>query len=328
VAQSYRSREEAEAAKADLEAVATRRSVREAAEAYVKSLRARGLAEVSADRAWRHLMRFFALKTSDGGALRGVTPARVRAIYQQQATTSKPDTHQNGLKAARTFFNWCIEQGWRSDNPVAKTKPVGVRNKGKEQLRLTEARTLTAYCLARAVGEVEPFALRRQCRPVVPSTPEGAIGVLACFYLDCRVSEVVNRQARDIDDEGRLFWIPKAKTMAGRRCLPVPDVLAPLLVELARGKRPDERIFTLDRHEMLKECHRLCLEAGVPKVSLHGLRGSGASIAAEHGAAIKAISEAMGHTRESMTRGHYVRQDAAAAGQQKRLLKMMKGGRS
>jgi hypothetical protein len=32
---------------------------------------------------------------------------------------------------------------------------------------------------------------------------------------------------RDLDDEGRLLWIPETKTEAGKRTLPVPEVLNP-----------------------------------------------------------------------------------------------------
>jgi integrase len=324
---SAATRAEAETAKASLLKEISGRTMRDAMVDYLAAGKARGLAKATTDRAEFHLKRFFSLKAGEGGMLRDLTPSKLKAIYDAQSKASKADTHRNGLSEVKAFLGWCVEQGWLRANPAAKVKPIGRRNKGKEQLRLTEARAFTAYCLERAAGAparvvVEPG---RACRPTVPSTSEGALGVLCAFYLDCRASEIVERPARDIDDEGRLFWIPKAKTPAGRRHLSVPDVLAPLLADAARGKRSDERVFRMTRHDLLRECHRLCREAGVTIVSLHGLRGSGASIAAEHGASIKAISEAMGHTRESVTRGHYVRQDAAAAGQQKRLLAAMAG---
>ena len=39
----------------------------------------------------------------------------------------------------------------------------------------------------------------------------------------------------DRDDEGKLLWIPDSKTEAGRRTLQVPELLRPMLNELARG---------------------------------------------------------------------------------------------
>ena len=37
--------------------------------------------------------------------------------------------------------------------------------------------------------------------------------------------EITSRQVRDVDDRGRLLWIPASKTPAGRRTLEVPEIL-------------------------------------------------------------------------------------------------------
>ena len=41
---------------------------------------------------------------------------------------------------------------------------------------------------------------------------------------------------RDLDDDGKLLWIPDSKTEAGRRTLQVPELLRPMLKALAEGK--------------------------------------------------------------------------------------------
>ena len=49
------------------------------------------------------------------------------------------------------------------------------------------------------------------------------------LLMGMRASEMVSRVVRDLDDEGRLLWIPDSKTEAGRRKLQVPELLQPYL---------------------------------------------------------------------------------------------------
>jgi integrase len=58
-----------------------------------------------------------------------------------------------------------------------------------------------------------------------------------------RASEIVSRVVRDLDDDGRLLWIPTSKTEAGRRNLRVPDTLRPYLQRLAADRKPLDLLF-------------------------------------------------------------------------------------
>ena len=85
-------------------------------------------------------------------------------------------------------------------------------------------------------------------------------------YLALRGGEVVNIRKRDVDDGGRLLWIPDSKTESGRRTLVVADVIRPLLQERARqcGDSPDARLFAHGRGWVLYNVKRLCRAVGVP----------------------------------------------------------------
>ena len=63
----------------------------------------------------------------------------------------------------------------------------------------------------------------------------GALGAMVTLLLGLRAGEVVSRIVRDLDNGGRLLWIPSSKTEAGRRTLEVPEVLQPHLQALAEG---------------------------------------------------------------------------------------------
>jgi integrase len=110
-----------------------------------------------------------------------------------------------------------------------------------------------------------------------------------------------------------LLDITAAKTEAGERTLKLPKALQPLLGKLAKGKSPDERLFTEgDRHWVLRSVQRCCKAAGVQVVTSHGLRGTHAKIAREVGMSGVALAAAMGHESENTTTEHYAGRAAVA----------------
>jgi integrase len=62
---------------------------------------------------------------------------------------------------------------------------------------------------------------------------------LLALVIGMRANEIVSRVVRDLDDDGKLLWIPDSKTEAGRRRLQVPELLRPLVKALAEGKSPE-----------------------------------------------------------------------------------------
>ena len=103
---------------------------------------------------------------------------------------------------------------------------IGKQSKGKPQLRIDEARKLEALALKRAQGG-----------------DTAALGTLLMIYLGLRQGEVAARVARDIDDDGRVLWVPFGKTKNARRRLKIPEQIRPLVQRLAQSKRPDELLF-------------------------------------------------------------------------------------
>ncbi len=90
--------------------------------------------------------------------------------------------------------------------------------------------------------------------------------------------------ARDLDDDGKLLWIPDSKTEAGRRTLQVPELLRPLLKGLAEGKSPEAKLFGHHWRDWVRKwVKRICEAAGVPKVTAHGMRGLHSTLAVENG---------------------------------------------
>ena len=149
-----------------------------------------------------------------------------------------------------------------------------------------------------------------------------------CLLMGMRCSEVVSRVVRDLDDEGRLFWIPDSKTLAGRRKLQVPDYLQPYLVALAKGREPTAALFGEHWRDWPRRwVQRICKAAGVPKVSAHAMRGLHSTLAVDSGITSHAVAAALGHESFKTTAESYAQRDAVASAQQKRVLGVLKGGR-
>jgi hypothetical protein len=67
-----------------------------------------------------------------------------------------------------------------------------------------------------------------------------------------------------LDGKGTLLDITDATTSAGERTLRLPTKLQPLLAGLAKGKKPDERLFgDVDRHWLRRVVKQCCKAAGV-----------------------------------------------------------------
>jgi integrase len=277
------------------------------------------------DTAYR-LGMFFGEVGEDGAVIRGlddealssITPKRGADLYaglRRRKTKSgkqlSVDSHRNILAETKSFLKWCAGKKWIARNPLDEVEGVGKRRHGKEQLRIDEARRWQAKAIE--------FADRGE---------EGAIAAMMCLLMGMRCSEVVSRVMRDLDDEGRLLWIPDSKTMAGRRKLQVPGVLQPYLVDLAKGQAPTAALFGEHwRDWPRKWVQRICEAAAVPKVTAHAMRGLHSTLAVDSGITSHAVAAALGHESFKTTAESYAQRDAVASAQQKRVLGVLAGGK-
>jgi integrase len=246
-----------------------------------------------------------------------VTPLKGQGYYDlvRQRTTraGKPmsvDSHRAILAAAKTFLGWCVNRKWITRNPLAEVKEIGKRRHGKEQLRIGEARKWKDKAVEMA-----------------QRGSSGAVAALMALVMGLRASEIVGRVVRDVDDEGKLLWIPTSKTEAGKRTLQIPEVLRPFLLALVKGKRSDELLFGHHYRDWVRDwVHRICQAAGVPKVTAHGMRGLPGTIAVEAGVTGHLVAAALGHESEEITYQSYVKESALADTRQRRLLTVLDGG--
>lgn len=243
----------------------------------------------------------------DSSLLRSTTPVKCAARYAELAGSMAVDTHRNTLNETKTFFRWVVEQKWLGASPVESIKGIGRRKRGKPQLRMDEARRWSDVAFERAAkGDA------------------GAIAAIMTLYMDLRAGEVTSRQVRDLDDGGRVLWIPDAKSEAGRRVLEVPEVLRPLLQGLAGKRGATELLFgQRSRSWVWREVVKLCKAAGVPRVGAHSMRGLHATLAVERGATGHQVALAMGHASPEVTFAHYASREAVASAKQGKVVDIM-----
>lgn len=243
-----------------------------------------------------------------------LNPRRAQDLYDELVDDGGAvDTHQGCLVQAKAFGRFCCDRSWMTVNPFEKVEPVGKKSRGKEQLRLDEARTFLSYC----------FHVWRE------DQDRGAIAAALPLLLNMRAGEVAQLTARDVDDKGKLLWIAEedGKTDASRRRALVPPVLVPALIELAAKPATEGgHLFCIDsgtkpadRHWVSRSVRRMLAGAKVPVITTHGLRGTHATLATVEGVTGDAVARAMGHTNPGMTERHYIDGEAAADAQIKRV---------
>ena len=258
--------------------------------------------------------RIRAFFSDDQLLLYTVTLPKFKEAYKRRRGEVKAvDTHRNELAETKTFVKWCYSKGLVTKalvDGLDQVKGVGRRKKGKKQLRVDEARKWLNKALE--LADSEP----------------GAVAAMCCFLLAIRTSEVVLRVARDVDDGGRLLWIPDSKTEAGKRFLEVPEVLRPYLQQLAEGKKSNELLF--GKHWRDWPCDwvkHICVAAKVPVVTAHGMRGTHSTLAVGAGTSAHMVAASLGHTSSKVTEQSYTKQHATDLAKQKRVLKVISGGK-
>ncbi len=281
------------------------RTVSQAITGYIEHLRAHGRATTTVRTTEHRLIALLYVIDRDR-SLRSLTPAVGAALAKKRAAVTKPDTQAGELAAARGFASWCISQGWLRRDPFEGLEPIGARARGKNQLRIEEARKY----LDAAIADGSPAA------------------IAATLPLLCgmRASEITDRVVRDVDDGARVIWIERAKTRAGDRRLELPEVIRPAMAELVAGRSGGEPLWgEVDRHWIGYHVRRLCRAAGVPIVCPHGLRGTWSSLAIAE-SPVEHVSRALGHAGSAITRRHYLAEGAEQIGQQRAALRVLRGG--
>lgn len=311
----YPTRDLAEAALAGARSQASGATVRQAVDALIAEMRRQGLADTTITTNEYRLHHFFQVMRYGERPIRFLKN-RGEELYAAAQVDRSADTHHAELSLAKQVGELCVKRKWLRENPFEDVETVGRKTHGstKPRLRVDESRKLRDYCLAD------------------PSDQHRVI-TLAYLILGARASELVKREVRDFDDDGRLLWIDRTKTVAGTRKLVIPDELRELMLGLCEGKKPTDPIFTKEdgtratRHSVYHQVKRICREAKVPELAAQGLRRTQSDVATDAGETSIAVARHLGQTSPRVTDRSYRDRDVTRAAQQSRALRVLAGGR-
>jgi integrase/recombinase XerD len=308
---------------------------RDEAEAYIQSLRKTISAQDSVGEAVGMYMEYMletkgnkprsvattvgrleAWFADDEQSLSTLTPRALQQRYlERQGEVSSADTHRNELAEVKTFFKWCVKQGLLPANPAADVEPVGKRQAGpgKDKLRIDEARKWLTVASELAVAE------------------PGATAAMVSLLMGLRATEIIERTARDVDDDGRLLWIPCSKTPNGVRAVDIPDLwgLRARMIELkGKAETPWSLLFGHHWRDWPREnVQRICRLAEVPRVTAHGMRALWGELAIESGAVAELVARKLGHGNVNVNRKSYAGEQAFKRAEGRRALAVLKGGK-
>ena len=261
-------------------------SIYEAAKMYLLCKKAAGLKDASLANIRYTLKRF---ADAIGKPLKEVTTNDIRGylfLYQQREKV-KPATMVKIRERIDNFFEWCVEEGYITINPV--------RRVAKIRAPRAERRALTAeeleYC-------------RNQCRTL---RDKALLEVL--YSTGARVSEISGLNRSDID------WIHGSVRVFGKNSEHYTVYLnAKAKVALKRylESRNDAcpALFTTERQparRLKSECIRNAMEAigsraGIDTVvSPHVMRHTMATMALQHGTPMEIVQRMLNHKSPATT---------------------------
>lgn len=234
-----------------------------------------------------------------GRALVEVGPAEVADWYAGLAAT--PTQQANAYGLLKSVFAEAAGEGLVAVNPC-RVKAGGQKTRAKQIEVLTVAQ-LEAYLAAVPAHRRVPLLLAGWC-----GLRSGEVRGLRVRDLDLDAGMVHVCQAV-VRVQGRLLIGP-AKTAAGVRSIAIPPHLLPGLRAWAAGQPPrarDALLFPAGdgvsplNDSVLRDAHDKGKAAiGVPGLTIHALRHTSATLAAQLGATLAELQARIGHSTPNM----------------------------
>lgn len=173
-----------------------------------------------------------------------------------------------------------------------------------------------------AIQDMETLnALAAKCAEVHQSYSDH---VMLCALLSARGSEVSGLEVGDIDWKNRIVKIERQiypgkgglvrKQTKGRktRFVPILDEIEPVIVRLSAGKKPSDPLLRGPRGGVLTTAtvrdatnwDQIVLDLGLPNLTRHGLRHTGATWLADAGVPLHVLQRILGHASIETTKGY------------------------
>jgi integrase len=202
------------------------------------------------------------------------------------------------------ILDFALDLGYINANPMLKSngKPLKITLPQSDKTRLTQALSLPQLkaLSAECYGYEELVMLLGTC------------GLRWAEAVGLRASDFKSKATRleitrTLSEQSGIFTPQTTKT-GKHRTIYVPESLSSQIWMRIKNLEPDELVFTnsvgnpLSNSGFRNRVYNPAIErSGIPKITIHDLRHTAASLAISNGANIKVISRMLGHSDASMT---------------------------
>lgn len=242
-----------------------------------------------------------------------ITTGLIDRTIDRWETEYSPSTIKNTIGPLVRVLDVAVRDEVISSNP-AKNRARRTFHQDTE----LKPGSLRAY----AIADVETLTkLAEACAEVHQSYSDH---VMLSAMLSARGSEVAGLEAGDIDWTNRVVKIERqvypgsgglvTKQPKGRkeRFVPILDPLEPILVRLSAHKNPEDPLLRGPRGGVLTTAtvrdatkwDDLVARLGMPKLTRHGLRHTGATWLADAGVPLHVLQRILGHASIETTKGY------------------------
>lgn len=245
----------------------------------------------------RQLVLAMEVRESRQGELLDIDKRRALAKRHKIKVSSIPDrvlsyeTRRQALTTAKAFLDWAHDHG----HGAAEGAFARLSAEGKTPDRVT-------------LG-VDKIKLWVRVAMALAPVSQSALAAWLAFDLGLRSTEVTCRLVGDLDDGGRVMILRNTKNGQTYRRT-ISKYLQPHLQAL-KGSRPDHEPLFLDvaglndpKGWLLRVTADICVQAGVPRTTPHGLRRSAANLVMQD-QGVEASALAMRHG-VGISRRHYL----------------------
>ena len=218
---------------------------------------------------------------------------------------AKPTTIDQALTILRLILEYAVDSGVLAANPAHGVKKPRIVNRRHAYLTVKQVELLAGEC------------------------DDGGTLVRLLAYTGLRLGEAVALRVEDVDLDRRRLHVHRSDTTPGgklvegtpkthqARDVPLVRALVAPLAELMEGKAGADRVFvTLSgtpvrgdnfRHRVYNDAVKQAMvtDTTMPKVTIHDLRHTAASLAVKAGGNVKAVQRMLGHASAAMTLDRY-----------------------
>lgn len=217
--------------------------------------------------------------------------------WQTKEAETRPNNARQGFEMFRAFWRWCASKDeYKSviDAQAVESKDLRdeVPSRKNKKFDVLERSHLTLWF----------SAVRNLNNPIIGAYLQGLV------LTGCRREELAELRWQDVDFQWKALWVKDKVAMEGRK-IPLTPYLSGLLRALPRR---NEWVFSspgaaAGRITEPRLSHNRALSAaGLPHVTLHGLRRTFASLAEWVEMPRGVVAQLMGHAPNATAEKHYI----------------------